>query len=320
MEDPKTILVTGCAGFIGSNFVKQVRQKYPKTNVVGIDDYSTGRKELLNESIIFYQGSILDNDLLIKIFSEHLPEYVFHFAALPRVAYSVKHPRQTSEANIIGTVSLLEQSKKYGVKRFINSSSSSVYGGAKILPTKESENILNPKSPYAIQKFAGELFCRTFSNLFELDTISLRYFNVFGPGQFGDSAYSTVISAWLEYLYFPKNKKAFLESDGNQSRDFCYVDNVVLANLLAMESKNKYQGEEFNIAHGTAFKINHVKELIEKYTSKKINLENRPTRLGDVRHTHSDISKAYKLLGYRPLVSFEEGLKRTIKWFESRAS
>jgi len=318
MVNPKTILVTGCAGFIGSNFIKQFRKKFPKAKIIGIDDFSTGRKDVLELSVIFYEGSILDERLLEKIFSKHKPEYVFHFAALPRVSYSVEHPRHTSEVNIVGTVALLEASKNHGVKRFIYSSSSSVYGGAKKLPTKESESFPDPKSPYAVQKYIGEPFCKIFSELFSLDTVCLRYFNVFGPGQYGDSPYSTVVSAWLESVYFPKKKKAFIEGDGNQSRDFCYIDNVVLANILAMESKRKFNGEVLNVAYGSQTKINEAKKLIEKYSDKTLNLEKRPPRLGDVRHTRADISKARKLLGYNPQVDFEEGLKKTIEWFKSR--
>ena len=329
MTNPKTILVTGCAGFIGSNFVKQFRthlnntsardtSQFPQAKIIGIDDFSTGRRDALDSSIIFYEGSILDEKLLEKIFSKHKPEYVFHFAAIPRVSYSVEHPRHTTEVNIVGTVALLEASKNHGVKRFIYSSSSSVYGGAKKLPTKESENFPNPKSPYAVQKYIGEPFCKIFSDLFGLDTICLRYFNVFGPGQYGDSPYSTVISAWLEALYFPKKKKALIEGDGNQSRDFCYVDNVVSANMLAMQSKKNFKGEVCNIAHGGQTKISDVKKLIEKHTGKTLNLEKRPSRLGDVRHTRADISKAKKLLGYSPTINFNERLKRTIEWVKTR--
>jgi nucleoside-diphosphate-sugar epimerase len=318
MVNPKTILVTGCAGFIGANFIKQFKEKFPKTKIIGIDDLSTGRKDALEPSITFYKGSILNETLLKEIFSKNKPEYVFHFAALPRVSYSVAYPRHTSEVNIIGTVALLEASKDHGVKRFIYSSSSSVYGGAKKLPTKESENLPDPKSPYAIQKHVGETFCKVFSELYGLDSVCLRYFNVFGPGQYGDSPYSTVVSAWLESLYFPRKKEAFIEGDGNQSRDFCYVDNVVLANILAMSSKKDFKGEAFNVAHGSKIKINEVKKLIEKYTNKKLNLEKRPSRLGDVKHTYADISKAKRLLGYTPAVNFDEGLKRTVEWFKLR--
>ncbi|MDD2785278.1 MAG: NAD-dependent epimerase/dehydratase family protein [Patescibacteria group bacterium] len=318
MFNLKTILVTGCAGFIGSNFTKQFRKKFPKTKIIGIDDLSTGRRDALEHSVIFHQGSILNEALLEKIFSKHKPEYVFHFAALPRVSYSVEHPRHTSEVNIIGTVALLEASKNHRVKRFIYSSSSSVYGGAKKMPTKESENFPDPKSPYAVQKYIGEPFCKVFSELFGLDTVCLRYFNVFGPGQYGDSPYSTIVSAWLESLYFPKKKKAFIEGDGSQSRDFCYVDNVVAANILAMQSKRKFKGDSMNIAHGSQTKINDVKKLIEKFTGKKLELEKRPPRLGDVKHTRADIAKAKRLIGYKPRANFEDGLKETIVWFESR--
>lgn len=318
MANPKMILVTGCAGFIGSNFTKQFRKKFPKTKMIGIDDFSTGRKDELEPSMIFYEGSILDGRLLEEIFSKHKPEYVFHFAALPRVSYSIEHPRQTSEVNIIGTVALLEVSKNHDVKRFVYSSSSSVYGDVKKLPTKESKNFPDPKSPYAIQKYVGEPFCKTFSELFGLDTVCLRYFNVFGPGQYGDSPYATVVSAWLESMYFSKKKKAFIEGDGNQSRDFCYVDNVILANILAMNSKRKFNGKTFNVAYGNQTKINEVKILIEKYTGRMFNLEKRPPRLGDVRHTRADISQAKRLLGYHPQIDFKAGLKKTIAWFQSR--
>lgn len=323
---PQTILITGCAGFIGSNFVKQFRLQFPKTKIIGIDNFSTGRRENIKslqkargiKNFIFYEGSILNEKLLEKIFSKLRPEYVFHFAALPRVSYSVEQPRLTSEANIIGTIALLNAAKKYGARRFIFSSSSSVYGGAKKLPTKESENYPDPKSPYATQKYASELFCKNFSELFGIDTVCLRYFNVFGPGQYGDSPYSTVVSAWLEALYFPNRKKSFIEGDGNQSRDFCYVDNVVRANILAMESRKKFNGGTFNIAHSERTTINKAKELIEKYTGKKLQLEKRPARAGDVRHTHADISKARKWFGYRPKIDFEEGLKKTVAWFQTR--
>jgi nucleoside-diphosphate-sugar epimerase len=242
----KAVLVTGCAGFIGSNFVKKFRQEFPDVQMIGIDDFSTGRRSELDKSIKFYEGSVADAALTEKIFSEHKPEYVFHFAAIPRVSYSVEHPVETSHVNIFGTVNLLEKSREHGVKRFIFSSSSSVYGGTANLPTKESENSANPRSPYALQKYASERFCAMFSDLYGLDTAVLRYFNVFGSGQYGDSAYASVISGWLEAIYSPdKNKKSFLEGDGEQSRDFCYIDNVVEANILAMSHPKPINGDVF---------------------------------------------------------------------------
>ncbi|MFH0830789.1 MAG: NAD-dependent epimerase/dehydratase family protein [Parcubacteria group bacterium] len=315
----QTILVTGCAGFIGSNFCKQFKQISPNVTIIGLDDFSTGRRDALDSSVTLFEGSILDRTLLKKIFEKHKPQYVFHFAALPRVSYSVEHPAETTAANILGTVQLLDQSRLHKVKRFIFSSSSSVYGGAKQLPTREADNPPNPQSPYALQKYTCEPFCQMFSKLYGLDTVCLRYFNVFGPGQYGDAPYSTVVSAWLEALYFPKaDKKPFLEGDGSQSRDFCYVDNVVQANLAAMEYDGKLGGEVFNIGHGERTSLLEVRDLIEKETRRKLGLESRPPRVGDVAHTQADISRARKVLGYKPTVGFAEGLKRTVAWYNER--
>lgn len=314
----KTVLITGCAGFIGSNFCRYFGDKFNDFKMIGIDDLSSGRISEIDKRVLFYKGSITNINFVEKLFIRHKPEYVFHFAAIPRVSYSIENPTKTTEANVLGTVVLLDMSRKFGVKKFILSSSSSVYGGAKKMPTKESENKPDPKSPYAGQKYCDEIFCKIFSQIYKLETICLRYFNVYGPGQYGDSAYSTVISAWLEALYFPNNKKAFIEGDGRQSRDFCYVDNVVQANIKAMQTKKISYGEIFNIAHGERTTLNKVKMLIEKYTNKKLDLESRKVRLGDVKHTHADITKAKKWLSYKPEVNFEEGLKRTVDWFKSR--
>lgn len=312
----KSVLVTGCAGFIGSNFVKAFQKRFPRVRVVGVDDFSTGRRDAVPSGITFYEGSITDAKLVQRIFAKHRPEYVFHFAARPRVSVSVLHPFETTEANIAGTVSLLEASRDFKVKRFIYSSSSSIYGGAKKLPTKESENAPNPKSPYALQKYAGELFCKQFSELFGLDTVSLRYFNVYGPGQYGDSPYSTVIGAWLSTIYL-KSGRPFIEGNGTQSRDFSYVSDVVQANMLAMRHRGAFNGEAFNIGGGRRTNLLTVKKLIEQFTGKKLNLERRPPRLGDVRHTQADVSKAKKWFGYRPGTSFEKGLRETIRWYQS---
>ncbi len=314
----KSILVTGCAGFIGGNFCKKFKDLFPDVEVLGLDDFSSGRRDVVDGRVVFYEGSIVDAALLDEIFEKHKPEYVFHFAAVPRVSYSVEYPSETTKVNIYGTVVLLEKSKKYSVKRIVISSSSSVYGGAKNLPTSEAENPPDPKSPYAMQKYVDEMFCRLFSSLYGIDTICLRYFNVFGPGQYGDSPYSSVISGWLESLYFPGDKKAFVEGDGEQTRDFCYVDNVVHANILAMQSEGRFDGDYFNIANGERTSVNEVKKLIEEYSERSIEVEQRPTRTGDVRDSHGDISKARLALGYEPKVTFKEGLKKTVAWFEQR--
>lgn len=318
MVNPKSILVTGCAGFIGSNLVRAFRKEFPKSKIVGIDNFSTGRRELLSPDVVFYEGSITDSALVDKIFSKHKPEYVFHFAALPRVSYSVEHPVETTMVNIGGTVVLLDAAHRHSVKRFIYSSSSSLYGGAKKLPTKEAENLPNPKSPYAVQKCMGEPMCKVFSDLHGLDTVSLRYFNAFGPYQYGDSPYSTVISAWLEALYFPKKKKAFLEGNGTKTRDFCFVDNIVQANILAMKAKKPLKGIALNIAHGERTSIKDVRTSLEKHSQRKLDLEKRRDRIGDVSHTHADIRLAKKWIGYSPEIKFEEGIAKTVAWFESR--
>lgn len=314
-----TILITGVAGFIGSNFARQFRKGFKESKIIGIDDFSGGRKDALTDDITFYEGSVTDSKLLEQIFSENKIDYVFHFAALPRVSYSVEKPVDTTHINITGTVSLLTAAKDHGVKRFMLSSSSAIYGDAEILPTKEIENTPNPQSPYAAQKLCGEIFCKLFSDLYNLDTVCLRYFNVFGPGQYGDSAYSTVISAWLEALYFPKKNLPFIEGDGEQSRDLSFVDNIISANILAMQSERQFVGEVFNIADGEKFTLNEIKDLIEKYSGRTLDLEKRDARLGDVLHTHADINKAREWFGYEPKVNFIDGLKQTISWFEGRS-
>jgi nucleoside-diphosphate-sugar epimerase len=315
----KKILVTGCAGFIGSNFVTKFKKRYPKVEIVGIDDFSTGRREALDKTIKFYEGSITDKKLVQEIFKSHKPEYVFHFAARPRVAFSVEQPYLTTEVNIGGTVALLEAARDHKVKRFIYSSSSSIYGAAKKRPTPETEPA-NPRSPYALQKYTGEVFCRLASKLYGLDTVSLRYHNVFGPGQYGDSPYSNVVSAWLESIYFPKTKKGFKEGDGKQAKDMTFVDDVVEANILAMKYPKKFNGEAFNIAMSLPkpLSINEIAKKIEKVTGKKLTLEQRPPRPGDVRFSHADISKARRVLGFKPVTDFDSCLRKTVQWFEKR--
>jgi nucleoside-diphosphate-sugar epimerase len=223
--------------------------------------------------------------------------------------------------NIYGTALLIEMARDHKVRRFIFSSSSSVYGGAKIMPTKESENPPKPISPYAIQKYTGEMLLKAASDLSHMETISLRYFNVYGPGQYGDSPYSTAVAAWLEGLYFPPTdpKRApFLEGDGTQTRDLCYVENVVAANICAMKAAGPLYGETVNIAHGERTSLNEIHDFIEEYTGRTLNLERRPPRLGDVKDTHADITFARELIGYEPVVKFKEGLQRTVAWFEER--
>lgn len=313
----KTILVTGCTGFIGSNFVTQFKKKYPKVEIIGISTSEHIRDDISELPVTLYKGSITNTELLETIFSKHKPEYVFHLAGNPRVGYALEQPRVSTELHVVGTIALLEASKKYNVKRFIYASSVAVYGDSKKIPLKESQTPVVHKSPHSLQKFTCEQFCKIFSESLGLDTVCLRYFQIFGPGQYG---YSSVISTWLESLYFPKAKKAFIEGDGSQSRDFCYIDNVVNANILAMKSKTNFNGDVINIASGSKIKLNDIRTLIEKYTGKKLDLEERPARKGEAKDSCADITKAKELLGYTPKIQFEKGLKLTVEWFKKRTN
>lgn len=317
-HNEKTILVTGCAGFIGNNFIHQFKEKFPGSVIVGIDNFSTGRRDADLTGVVLYEGSILDNKLIKEVFSEHHPDYVFHFAALPSVTYSVEHPGETTAVNTQGTVILLEAARDYGVKRFIFSSSAAIYGTVTELPVTEDRHNPHPETPYAAQKYTSEVFCRMFSELYGLETVCLRYFNAFGPGQYGGSAYATVISAWLEGVYFPKDKTPFIEGDGTQTRDFCYVDNIVQANILAMQTESTMSGQGINIANGESVNLVQVRQLIEEMTKKDLVLEQRPPRLGDIQDSCADISRAKQLLNYIPATSFERGLESTIAWFDQR--
>lgn len=311
----KTILVTGCTGFIGSNFVKHFKKKYPKIEIIGISTSEHTHDETPLLPVTLYKGSITNTNLLEEIFSKHTPEYVFHLAGNARVGYAMEQPTLSTELHIVGTVALLEASKKHNVKRFIYASSVAVYGESKKIPLKESQTPTIHKSPHALQKYTCEQFCKIFSTSFGLDTVCLRYFQIFGPGQYG---YSSVISTWLESIYFPKTKKAFIEGDGSQSRDFCYIDNVVNANLLAMKAKNNFNGDVINIASGNKVKLSEIRTMIEKYTGRKLDLDERPSRKGEAKDSCADISKAREVLGYVPKVEFEKGLKLTVNWFKSR--
>ncbi|MEK7654182.1 MAG: NAD-dependent epimerase/dehydratase family protein [Patescibacteria group bacterium] len=318
MQDPKSILVTGAAGFIAGNFIRKFQKEYPKTEIIGLDNFFNSTLEAVPAGITFYEGSIRDEQMLEKIFSKHKPEYVFSFGAMSYVPLSVEKPVETSDVNITGTILLFKKSADHGVKRVIHSSSSAVLGTAKYYPTNEKDNLPDPVSPYAAQKLATEPFGKVFGEIYGLDVASLRYMNVFGPGQYGRSPYSTVVSAWLEAMYFPQNKKAVIYGDGTITRDYCYVDDVVDANIGCMKFDEKFNGEVFNIGSGVSYSVNQVHEKIEQLTGKKLPLEKMPPRPGDPQSTLADTSNAKEWFGYEPKVSFDEGLKRTIAWFEQR--
>jgi UDP-glucose 4-epimerase len=254
-----------------------------------------------------------------KLIKKFAPDVIFHMAAIPRVAYSVENPYATVEANVLGTVSMLEGVLRAGLvktTRVVSTSSSSVYGGADKLPTPEDWPA-SPQSPYAMEKHQGEEWCRLFSQLYGMSTVSLRYFNVFGPYSVFGGAYSTVLSAWLYSLYVSPHTRPFMEGNGKQSRDFCYVDNVVQANILAGTAKTKFQGEAFNIAQGKATTLLEVKVLLEELSGRKLDLEMRPPRAGDVMHTLADISAAQKVLGYKPTINFKQQVATMAEWYRT---
>lgn len=304
------VLVTGGCGFIGSNLTMKCVDQGWDVEVVDrdISRMPAWRTEPYQKSVIhncdFASESILDAVKSNKY------DVILHQAAVPRVSYSVEHPAETTEENVLKTVRLLEAATGH-CSRFVFASSSSVYGDTDRLPLYEGLPA-NPKSPYALQKLTCELFIKQFCNLKGLDAISLRYFNVFGPWQYGDSPYSTALSSWC---YRVKNNLP-LRSDGTgeQSRDLCYVDNVVSANMLAAVAHGKFSGETMNIACGDRTSNNAILEaFLQRYPN--IEVEKAPFRAGDIMHTQADISLAADCIGYRPLVRFWEGFERTLKWW-----
>ena len=303
-------LVTGGAGFIGSHIVDKLVQLGEKVRV--IDNFVTGKKENLAKSINkieLINGDIRDRKKLQVALKS--VDFVLHQAALRSVPRSVDDPISTNDVNITGTLLLLEQSRKCKVQRVIYAASSSAYGDSPELPKKETQ-LPAPVSPYAVSKLAGEYYCSMYNKLYGLETISLRYFNVFGPRQDPASEYAAVVPKFIELAL--KGKTLEIHSDGLQSRDFSYIDNVVSANLLAVKSK-KGIGEVFNIACGEKWTILDIAETIGRIIDKKLKYHHTPLRKGDVRHTLADISKAKKMLGYKPITNFEEGMRKTVEYF-----
>lgn len=310
----KTVLVTGGLGFIGSQLSERLAKEY---NVTVVDNLSSAREDFVsimksNENIE-YVISCFSADAIINRVESGEFDTVFHVAAVPRVAYSVAEPFKTTDVNISKTVRLLKACSNGNTRRVVFSSSSSVYGGAEKLPTPTSYP-KSPKSPYAWQKSAIEDFAKIMCNLYEsTDVVCLRYFNVFGPGQFGGSPYSTAISAWCDAI--KNNKQIRKDGTGLQSRDFSYIDNVVDANILAMKSDKKFQGECYNIACGDRISNN---EILQKFEERfgDLDIKQSPFRSGDVMHTQADITDTINDLGYEPSVRFWDGLKRTFAWWE----
>lgn len=304
-------LVTGGAGFIGSNFVKELLKRGHDVRI--IDNFSTGRRENLQEfagDIEIIDGDIRDFWTLSDACKS--VDYVLHQAALPSVFRSVDNPLTSTEINIMGTLDVLECSKRQGVRKIMFASSSSIYGDTPTLPKHEGM-MPAPKSPYAASKLTGEHYCRIYSELFDLTAISFRYFNVFGPKQNPDSEYAAVIPKFITALL--TNKPPTVYGDGEQSRDFTYVDNVV-DSVLAVCDQDEIKSGEFNLACGGQYTLNNLLERLCVLLGKDIKANYTDFRPGDVRHSFADVSKLEQAFGIKPPVGFEEGLERTIAFFK----
>jgi nucleoside-diphosphate-sugar epimerase len=312
----KKMAVTGGAGFIGSNLSEHLLNE--GFSVVVIDNLSTGRRENLSgwsegsdRPFQFLEMDINDTDRLRQVLNG--VSYVFHLAAIPSVARSIENPAASQFANINGTLSVLTAARDAGVKRVVASSSSSIYGDDPNLP-KQEDRRGRCLSPYALTKFVTEEYCRLFYQLYGLETVSLRYFNVFGPRQNPKSEYAAVIPRFCTRLL--AGEPPIIFGDGEQSRDFTFVTNVIDANWRAATQPN-VAGEAFNIGCGQQTSLNQLVKMMDGILGKNIEPQYEPSRKGDVRHSLADVSKAQKMLGYAPLVSLEKGLQQVIDWYRN---
>jgi UDP-N-acetylglucosamine/UDP-N-acetylgalactosamine 4-epimerase len=306
-------LITGGAGFIGANLSEYLLQHGFEIRI--LDDLSNGREKNIKElkskyDFDFIEGDIQDLNLCIE--ATKGIDYVLHQAAWGSVPRSIEMPLKYDSVNIHGTLNMLEAAKENEVKKFVYASSSSVYGDEKSLPKYEGKEG-KPLSPYAITKKVNELYAKNYFDLYGLETVGLRYFNVFGRRQDPYSTYAAVIPIFVRELL--NNKAPTINGDGNQTRDFTYIDNVIEANLKSCVADRKASGESFNIAFGKNITLNDLYEIICELLGKKINPVYGEPRKGDIPHSLADISKAKELLGYDPKIDVYEGLNRTMEWY-----
>jgi nucleoside-diphosphate-sugar epimerase len=305
-------LVTGGAGFIGSNTVDElVRRGH---SVVVLDDLSSGKEDNLAEirgKITFVKGSITDIEAVQKAMQQ--AEYVIHLAARTSVPRSVKDPLDTNRINVDGTLNVLIAARDNRVKRVVFAASSSAYGETPTLPKREDMQP-QPISPYGVSKYVGELYAQAFGRCYGMETVCVRYFNIFGPRQDPDSPYSGVLSRFA--TAFLEEQQPVIYGDGEQTRDFTFVDNAVQANLLACEAPTA-SGGVFNVGTGSRVSLNQTLEYLRRISGKKLQAKYDPPRDGDIRDSQADISRARQVLGYEPTVMFEEGLERTFEWYRT---
>ena len=318
-------LVTGAAGFIGSSLVRALLQRGEQ--VRGFDNFETGRRENLHgilPQVDFREADLLDLDAVHSACQG--VDYVLHQAAIPSVPKSVADPARSNRVNVEGTMNALIASRDAGVKRFVYAASSSAYGDSPTLPKREDMMPL-PLSPYAVSKLTGEMYARVFHGVYGLPTVSLRYFNIFGPYQDPSSPYSAVLAKFITQMLRatptgPKpglvGERPTIYGDGEQSRDFNYINNAVQANLLAVTApESDVAGQTFNIATGQRYNLNETVALLKPLTGYTGEVEYAPERTGDIKHSLADISRARAKLRYEPLVDFKEGLRRTVEWYRA---
>src|SRR6267378_170627 len=305
-------VVTGGGGFIGSHIVQELLRRNETVKV--IDNFSTGKRENVEpfeDDIEVIEADVADAKNLAQFLKR--TDYVIHQAAIPSVPKSIIDPVKSHQANVDATLQLLVACREAGVKRVVYASSSSLYGDSPTLPKHEGM-MPNPLSPYGAQKLFGEMYCQVFSKAYGLETVSLRYFNVFGPRQDAASQYSGVLALFIPAVL--QGRRPTIYGDGLQSRDFTYVKNVVEANLLACKVPG-VGGQVFNVACGDRITVNSMLQQINKITGKDITPIYADLRPGDIKHSHADIARAREHLGYQPKVTFEEGLQSTIEWYRN---
>ena len=329
-NDPKNWLITGVAGFIGSNILELLLKL--EQNVIGIDNFSTGKLSNLNQlektmepnlwkNFTFIEGDIRDYELCKRGCKE--VEIVLHQAALGSVPRSIKNPLMTNDVNISGFLNVLESAKNEGVKSFIYAASSSTYGDHPDLP--KAENIIgNPLSPYAVTKYVNEIYADVYKRTYDFDSIGLRYFNVFGKKQSPEGDYAAVIPKWVNCII--NNQEIFIYGDGQTSRDFCYVENVIQANILAaMTQAEEAKNQIYNIAMNDSTTLNELFELISDELRNngfiyKLKPKYLDFRKGDVRHSRANINKASNLLGYSPMFDVRKGIEHSLPWYIENVS
>ncbi len=306
-------LVTGGAGFIGSNLARALRQRGAEVRV--LDNFATGREEtLVDADVELIRGDVRDAATVRGALKG--VDYVLHQAALPSVPRSIESPIETDDVNTHGTLVVLDESRRAGVKRVVFAASSSAYGETPTLPKVETM-IPDPISPYAASKLAAEHYLKVFHVCYGLETVALRYFNVFGPFQDPASQYAAVVPRFVTAAL--AGRAPVIYGDGGQSRDFCHIENAIHANLLACTAPGA-AGHVFNIACGVRTTLLDVIAQLEGILGKKITPVHEPGRAGDVRHSLADIERARTVLGYEPQVSFADGLARTVEWYQQRAA